>query len=317
MAHWKAMGWESTVDAPSGIRVYRLTGVLTDSRDAYALGDQVLPEVSADGRGGAVIGWRDLRDDLDSDLYAQAVDSNLVWGPDGVLVTDAATPPSHPAAVGDGRGSAIVVWESGPVYAQRLDENGGRLWGDPGVALSASDGLVPVVVTDGAGGALVAWQIASFDDDQADLRGQSVRASGALRWAAEGIPICQASGAQAEIAATPAASGGAILMWRDARSDPFGDLYAQRLDSTGVARWQVDGVVVSDAPGFQQALAVRADGTGGAVATWADGRAGRHIYAQRVSAGGRLGGVARPERSAPPGQPRGSHKRQSKTPTPR
>ena len=48
MAHWKAMEWQTAVDAASGIRVYRLTGVLTDSRDAYTLIEQVRAEVRSD-----------------------------------------------------------------------------------------------------------------------------------------------------------------------------------------------------------------------------------------------------------------------------
>ena len=153
-----------------------------------APGNQILPEITADGHGGALIAWRDLRLDLAADLYAQAVDStgrtrwaadgipivagpggqlvsqvvangrgggiiiwadtqsdrgatsvhaqqvdadgNLVWGPNGVQVGDGARQGTRPVAVGDGAGNAIVVWDSGLVYAQRLDESGRRLWGD-------------------------------------------------------------------------------------------------------------------------------------------------------------------------------------------
>ena len=50
MAHWKAMEWQGAVDVESGVRVYRLSGVLTDSRDAYALIETLRAELRADSR---------------------------------------------------------------------------------------------------------------------------------------------------------------------------------------------------------------------------------------------------------------------------
>jgi hypothetical protein len=326
-----------------------------------AAGDQLGPQIAADGHGGALIAWQDLREGPDSDLYAQAVDStgqvqwsvdgipilagpgtqlvsqvvkcgpggvfvwgdsrgggtevsiyaqrvdasgSPMWGPSGVLVEDGAAPDAHPVSIPDGRGGVIVAWESGPIYAQRLDASGSLLWGDDGAALSTADGSAPAIVHDGDGGAIVAWQTDSPEDEASDVRAQSVRASGALRWGTDGMAVCQASGAQTEVAVTEAAAGGAIVMWRDARNDPFGDLYAQRVDSTAAVLWQADGIVVSNAPGFQSSLTVCSDGFGGAVAAWTDGRAGRHIYAQRVAPRGRLGGDAGADHPKPRRRPR-------------
>ena len=50
MAHWKAMEWQGAVDVKSGVRVYRLSGVLTDSRDAYSLIEELRAELRADSR---------------------------------------------------------------------------------------------------------------------------------------------------------------------------------------------------------------------------------------------------------------------------
>ena len=326
-----------------------------------AAGDQFEPRIAADGRGGALIAWQDLREGPDSDLYAQVVDStgrvrwsangvpilagpgaqlvsqvvpygaggvfvwadsrgggtevsiyaqrvdasgDPMWGPSGVLVDDGAAPNARPVSIPDGRGGLIVAWESGPIYAQRLDALGRLVWGDDGVALSTTDGSAPAVAPDGDGGVIVAWQADSPGNEASDVRAQSVRASGTLRWGANGAAVCQASGEQTEVAVARATAGGAIVMWRDARDDPFGDLYAQRIDSTATALWQTDGIVVSDAPGFQSSLAMCSDGSGGAVAAWTDGRAGRHIYAQRVDPRGRLGGSAGADRPNPPGRPR-------------
>jgi hypothetical protein len=324
----------------SGVLRWPAEGVPISS----AASDQLGPEAASDGHGGAIVAWRDLREDPSSDLYAQAVDGtgqvrwsidgipvfagpgtlllpqvvmsgaggvfvwrdslgdgmyarihaqrvdaggNPMWGPGGVLLDDSAAPDAHPVSVADGRGGLVVAWESGPIHAQRLDVSGRRLWGDDGIVLSTADGSAPSVLSDGDGGVTVAWQTRSLDDEASDIRAQSVRASGTPRWGPDGIAVCEASGAQTEVVAAQAAAGGAIVMWRDARNDPFGDLYAQRVDSSGTALWKADGIVVSDAPGFQSALAICSDGLGGAVATWTDGRAGRHIYAQRVTPQGK------------------------------
>jgi anti-anti-sigma factor len=50
MTHWKAMEWQTDVDKGSGIRVYRLAGVLTDSRDSFTFIEQVRAELRSDPR---------------------------------------------------------------------------------------------------------------------------------------------------------------------------------------------------------------------------------------------------------------------------
>jgi hypothetical protein len=50
MTHWKAVEWRAEVDAGSGIRVYRLAGVLTDSRDSFTFVEQVRTELRSDPR---------------------------------------------------------------------------------------------------------------------------------------------------------------------------------------------------------------------------------------------------------------------------
>lgn len=50
MTRWKEMEWQVAVDAGTGIRLYRLAGVLTDSRDAARLIDLVRSDLRADPR---------------------------------------------------------------------------------------------------------------------------------------------------------------------------------------------------------------------------------------------------------------------------
>jgi hypothetical protein len=255
-------------------------------------GAQSLRDVVALAPGGGVFVTSDSRAGEDNALVVAQrvdVDGSLMWGPRGVIVDDAAAADVHPVAVGSGDGSVIIAWESGPIFLQRLDNQGRLTWGDDGIPASTEEGLAPAVVQDREDGVIIAWQTATLSD--AHIRAQSVRASGVLRWSPGGIVVCGASGAQTEVAAIEAGRGGAIFVWRDVRDDPFGDLYAQRIDSSGVTLWPGNGTVVSSAPGVQESLAITGDGFGGAVAVWSDGRAGRHIYAQRIGPTGHLGGT--------------------------
>jgi hypothetical protein len=48
MTHSKAMEWQIVFDAGSGIRVYRLSGVRSDSRDAFTFIEQVRTRLRSD-----------------------------------------------------------------------------------------------------------------------------------------------------------------------------------------------------------------------------------------------------------------------------
>jgi anti-anti-sigma factor len=50
MAYWKEMEWQVVVDPTTGIRVYRMAGVLTDSRDAPRLIEIVRADLRSDPR---------------------------------------------------------------------------------------------------------------------------------------------------------------------------------------------------------------------------------------------------------------------------
>ena len=70
--------------------------------------------------------------------------------------------------VSDGAGGALFVWRddrngSGnfDVFAQRLDANGARLWGDNGTAVTNVPGSAAAgykIIADGTGGAILAWR---------------------------------------------------------------------------------------------------------------------------------------------------------------
>ena len=113
-----------------------------------------------------------------------------------------------------------------------------------------------------------------------------VPARGNAQWQADGTPLSSAAGMQHFSKSVSDGSGGIIVTWMDVRGSVF-DIYAQRINSSGVAQWPVDGVAVCAAAGNQFAINIVSDGAGGAIIAWIDSRndAG-DIYAQRVNASG-------------------------------
>lgn len=101
-------------------------------------------------------------------------------------------------------------------------------------------------------------------------------------WPPAGLGVCTESHTQRNPQAVSDGSRGAIVVWTDAR---FGndDLFAQRVDSSGVVRWSANGVAVCTEPHTQGPHAV-VPYSGGAVVYWQDSRSGEDdIYGQRMS----------------------------------
>ncbi|HET7224212.1 MAG TPA: FlgD immunoglobulin-like domain containing protein [Candidatus Eisenbacteria bacterium] len=141
-----------------------------------------------------------------------------------------------------------------------------------------------VACSDGAGGMIVAWS--DRRSGTADVYAQRVSATGALLWAADGVAVCNAPLDQSAPAITSDGAGGAILAWQDGRSG-FWDLYAQRIDGSGAALWDANGVAVCTVAGDQTAPHLDSDGAHGAFVCWQDGRAGsEHEFGQWLDASG-------------------------------
>ncbi|MBI5589078.1 MAG: hypothetical protein HY881_01210, partial [Deltaproteobacteria bacterium] len=99
-------------------------------------------------------------------------------------------------------------------------------------------------------------------------------------------PICTAAINQQYPTITSDGSGGDIITWMDHRNGNY-DIYAQRIDASGVVKWATDGVAICTADDYRQTPQITSDGSGGAIITWQDRRSGNNdIYAQRIDANG-------------------------------
>ena len=256
-------------------------------------GIQQFPRIVADGVGGAIVVWQDLRNPGDQNLYAQRINGNgsLVWAAGGVPVCSAAGAQELPALVADGLGGAVIAWidhrgVDADIYVQHLDASGSATWAADGVALSTatSDQTDLTLSTDGWGGAIALWK--DMRSGSADIFAQRVNSAGVAQWAPDGAPVCAAANDQQSPTAISDGAGGVVAAWADHRGADW-DVYAQRLDGTGNPAWTLDGVATSLAGGDQTAPKMGTDGGGGAIVAWEDRRgANSDIYAQRINVSG-------------------------------
>jgi hypothetical protein len=218
-----------------------------------------------------------------------------LWEEDGNPICSADGRQDYVDIAVDGAGGAILTWpdlrgEDWDVYVQRVDGSGALMWMQGGAAACVAPGhqVAPRVVSDGMGGAIIAWLDGPGEDW--DVYAQRVGSFGNVMWIERGVPICTAEREQQVPRITADGLGGAIITWFDERSgEREYDIYAQRVSSSGVVLWAVDGLLISTARDDQTWPEIISDGAGGAIITWRDYRNGyADVYAQKVDASGNL-----------------------------
>jgi hypothetical protein len=262
--------------------------------------------------GGAIVATVDTLPDGTPRIHVQRLDASgaAQWGAPGVEIASsdggqgrasvassangyAFLVWSAPALVPDGAGGVIVVWPdtraAGPgLYAQHLDATGARMWGDDGVAIETADPApgIPLAVSDGAGGVMVAWED-ERDGTQRDIFARRVDATGTALWTNNGVKVFVNAFDQLHPAIAADGAGGAILVWEDQRSGVSSDVYAQRLNGSGVRQLGTAGLAVSNGAGEQLSPAIAVSDTF-FVVLWQDTRdgTGLSIYGQRLSPSG-------------------------------
>jgi hypothetical protein len=252
----------------------------------------------ADGNGGAIAAWRDIRGFPDTgDIFAQRVDAAGVpqWAANGVAVAAAAELQQRPALVSDGSGGAIVTWEDRrngfgnvDVFAQRISAAGAAMWTANGVAVSAATGdqLLPAIATDGANGAVIAWTDNRGTDGE--IFAQRMLAAGTALWATDGVALTSVAGIQTRPTIASDGANGAIVAWEDDRNGADNDVYARRIAAGGTPQWTANGVQVASTANATVPTVVP-DTAGGAIVVWTDERNGggnTDVFAQRLNAAG-------------------------------
>jgi len=211
---------------------------------------------------------------------------SLAADANGIPLCTVANDQVLPVTVSDGAGGIIVVWQDarggGAVYGQRLNAAGVAQWTADGVALSTTgDVNPPVIASDGAGGAFIA-----FSGSSSFPRAQRVNGSGVPQWGPDGVQLTTeiSSARDLAIAQDLGGSGGAIVAWRKINGVAgTSDVYAQRVDASGVIQWNSAGIVIAATNMNNESNpAVVSDGVGGGIFAWISSG----VRASRLNAAG-------------------------------
>jgi hypothetical protein len=151
------------------------------------------------------------------------------------------------------------------------------------------------VVSDGQGGFIAVWSDRRAGIGLYDVYAQRVDAQGNALWAmitadggaSHGVPVTTMIADAFEPQIVPDGAGGAIIVWHDTRNDS-GDIYGQRIDSSGAPVWATDGIALTSTTGLQQAPAITPDGAGGVFLVYTHRPTASYdrVYAQHISAAG-------------------------------
>ena len=256
------------------------TGDLRWTADGVAICSAAVGQTSAtvcgDDSSGAVIAWKDSRNNVDQDIYVQRVDSSgaVLWTADGVAVCAVANGQDQLGVAKDGNKGAFLVWRdfrngsSYNIYAQRVDSYGTTRWTANGLAIRATSqsAYIPSVITDAAGNAIFIWTDQRVLSDP-NVYAQKVNLAGATQWTTNGITVTTATGQQAWgitgggngqffPPAVRDGAGGLIVAWLDFRNSSSNgtDIFASRVAPDGSLAGVMTGVGRDNAQPAQFAL---------------------------------------------------------------
>lgn len=221
--------------------------------------DQVIPEIVADGSGGAIITWIDYRNG-NGDIYAQRISSTGTpvagWTPDGVPICKEINEQYNPVMVENVVGAtimgAIIMWVdmrdpvTGPdIYAEGVDSDDPPVLDKEDIFIAVEPGpqLFPRLVSDNQGGA-----IGTSIDNGSKIFAQKRGQDGQPVWSSyPGVLVCEGTDIwDSQIISD--GYGGAIVAWVALGSGGDFDIFAQRVtDDTVTVFAPISGrVTLSD-----------------------------------------------------------------------
>ncbi len=261
-----------TVLDPAGIAISTATAIQTS------------PAIASDGTGYLVV-WADRRADT-SDIYATRVTADgRVLDPSGIAVSTAAGFQGSPAVTFDGT-NYFVVWSdsrggNGDIFGARVTRYGVVL-DTSGLALvvDVAEQAAPAVVYDGAN-ILIVWED-TRSDPFGDIYGARITSEGAML-DSSGFAISGATNWQG----SPAVALGdtnVLVVWHDARTSSFTDVYGARVTSAGEVL-DPAGIGIFTVDNYQWFPRVAFDGTNYLV-VWQDEHGHGLIYGGRVGSDG-------------------------------
>ncbi|MBN1803517.1 MAG: hypothetical protein JW891_18550 [Candidatus Lokiarchaeota archaeon] len=251
-------------------------------------------QMISDGEGGVIITYEDLRSDWYG-ISAQRINStgHVRWGKEGIVLSNMNFQKYYPEVTSDGLGGAIVTWQdskspspfSSDIYAQRIDADGTVLWIPNGTVVcnATNKQMSPKIISDGHEGAIIVWQ--DVRNECFDIYAQRIDTDGNALWKPNGTVVCNGTFFHTELQMVPDDEGGALIAWSDSRDN--WDIYAQRLNSDGIAQWTPNGTAICNTSYKEKDSKMIADGSGGAFLVYHKYNGEDHgSYAQRFNSSG-------------------------------
>lgn len=140
------------------------------------------------------------------------------------------------------------------------------------ICVAQGDQVGPRAIPDGAGGAMMAWQDHRASTWDVYLTRITPAGAPAAGWPSNGLRLAPDAGDQFLAGLCGDGSGGAFVLWTDARSQPP-EIHLERVDGSGtpVAGWPAEGIIVSAGTGAV-APQMTAGDSGAVLVVWEDTR---------------------------------------------
>ncbi|MFC1767332.1 hypothetical protein ACFLZ2_02110 [Candidatus Margulisiibacteriota bacterium] len=182
-----------------------------------------------------IVAWEDSGSG-NYDIYAQKInaDSSVNWTVDGIEVCAAKYTQHDPKLARDHKGGAIIVWEdyrntNWDIYAQRLDNNGTRLWNVSGIPVSTakSTQYSPQLIVNKDGSSIIVWEDYRNGKNY-NIYATQLNTLGKYLWDDQGIRVSKSIDGARDPQIVSDGENGAIVVWTDFRFGNY-DIYAQRI----------------------------------------------------------------------------------------
>ncbi len=253
---------------------------------------QILPKITGDGVGGAVIAW--IENTLDEYISAQRINSAgiILWPQNGLPIITSSLDKRFQNIINVGNGEFVLCWNEEFFFnewdlrAQKIDTTGNIIWNNEGLVISSSDVSInpSAIAYDNQNSVIIGWE-----DHRIQISGtiycQKLSLDGNIQWQQNGIPVSSFNGLQGFVKLVCDSNGNTVVSWLDARSNPLWDIYAQKFDGSGNRIWEQEGKAVSIATGLKSHQNIIITNNGDYIVSWGDERnPDPDIYAQSLDA---------------------------------
>lgn len=224
-----------------GLTMWELNGVPVTVDSGWQAGPKIIP--SSDGN--FIISWyNEVNSEVTFKAQKISLEGAMLWQSTGVTVSDNKSSYRQYMAP-DQQGGCVLAWASRDgsrqLYAQRLDSNGNRLWGNDGVVASTNfahwSNSEISICTDSTNGAIIAWHYTQNNNAYI----QRVDSSGNRLWGDTGIQLGNIGVDQRQIKASLLNRNRVICIWHD-----FPYLYIQKFNLQGTPLFPLPGLQINN-----------------------------------------------------------------------